>query len=726
MGATDSKLVFRKSVFQLFEERNVPWDADDYWELFWTLPESVEDIYMLVGAEDIRRARDTARENIETLIDKLMDKMDYIIHDSIDNQHQLLNCCRVLTRILPFIFESEDYPDWENEFFTKECEGSSKQTRVEKLMSLTLDSLFLAGFTLPASLATAGSNITYYIWETGVGSKVPISSSRENDSNKTEVLRLLMVLLSKSMYTAPSQIVKTDDPWLRYLAGLSDKKTVLAFLCSLLNTCCKYNPMGWSVPCHSLLFIDPRGELMAICLRALLVVLDYTTTIPKQVNGIDENIFRYYLSKLHRAQDFQFLIDCIYRILSNPMQPMNSGMTSHPKSVKYHIEMMMLCWKMLELNKRFGKYLIETGRALDLTIVLLYHANENKLKSAQVSVVRISTVVLQILSSHSNYCEKLNLFFEGHSALPIDSRISHFKGTYADYLILSIFSLIVSSKGILSSLYPTMIKILTNLSPFVKNLSPVTSSKLLALFSSFSTPAYLLADETNHLLTKHLLDMFNNALQHQFFDNPHLVYAIIRNHRKFERLHEFSLKNALLEVEKAYLLKESASEETTTNNNDSMEVKKELSFQRPGAGQFTQRHSSLSSVHSISTLFPGVKNGFIPTEEWVNEWHSKLPLNVIAKLIQVLMPKIEEHYNIHTSASREEIIYLISTFTVELPTLVLITHPFQWTEAFLVWFRSILWGQAYITSVSNFGQWNNTNIKLFYIKDREARTIASA
>jgi hypothetical protein len=26
-------------------------------------------------------------------------------------------------------------------------------------------------------------------------------------------------------------------------------------------------------------------------------------------------------------------------------------MTPHPKSVKYHIEMMMLCWKMLELNK---------------------------------------------------------------------------------------------------------------------------------------------------------------------------------------------------------------------------------------------------------------------------------------------------------------------------------------------------------------------------------------
>jgi hypothetical protein len=46
--------------------------------------------------------------------------MDNIIHDSVENQHHLLNCCRILTRIFPFVFESEDYPDWENNFFTKE------------------------------------------------------------------------------------------------------------------------------------------------------------------------------------------------------------------------------------------------------------------------------------------------------------------------------------------------------------------------------------------------------------------------------------------------------------------------------------------------------------------------------------------------------------------------------------------------------------------------------
>lgn len=125
--------------------------------------------------------------------------------------------------------------------------------------------------------------------------------------------------------------------------------------------------MGWTaVPYNHIVFTDPREQLVALCLRVLLVVLDYRPHAPKEkqqqhqhqleniagsaeqaqreddtlVARIDaiqmddqqpqqpqqphtetmENAFRYYLSKLHRAQDFQFLIDGIYRILSTPMQ----------------------------------------------------------------------------------------------------------------------------------------------------------------------------------------------------------------------------------------------------------------------------------------------------------------------------------------------------------------------------------------------------------------------
>ncbi|KAF9978290.1 hypothetical protein BGZ75_010083 [Mortierella antarctica] len=70
MGAADSKLAFKKSVFRLFEERSIPSSANDYWEQFWTLPESADDVFLLVGSQDIRRVRSEAHENLECLVDK--------------------------------------------------------------------------------------------------------------------------------------------------------------------------------------------------------------------------------------------------------------------------------------------------------------------------------------------------------------------------------------------------------------------------------------------------------------------------------------------------------------------------------------------------------------------------------------------------------------------------------------------------------------------------------
>lgn len=63
------------SVFILYNATN----ADPRCQLqFWTLPESLDDVYSLIGASDIRRARDSSRENIETLIDKVGGVVLYI------------------------------------------------------------------------------------------------------------------------------------------------------------------------------------------------------------------------------------------------------------------------------------------------------------------------------------------------------------------------------------------------------------------------------------------------------------------------------------------------------------------------------------------------------------------------------------------------------------------------------------------------------------------------
>lgn len=269
---------------------------------------------------------------------------------------------------------------------------------------MTLRCLFLAGFTLPATMTNEdGSRVNYVVWESGVGSSSPIASSRENDMNRIEVLRLLTVLLSRSMYVPPSQVLSKEDRWLHFIVTKTERKTILALLCSLLNTACKYNPLGWGVPYNHIVFTDTREQLVVLCLRTLLVILDYhsprVASVMRQldqqasaspneiVSGVDfsaiqdpekkalaerqmaqsggsedalggdmdfdentDNAFRHYLSKLHRAQDFQFLIDGIYRILSNPMQATNTYLPGSTKRVRCHVEMMMLFWRLLEIN----------------------------------------------------------------------------------------------------------------------------------------------------------------------------------------------------------------------------------------------------------------------------------------------------------------------------------------------------------------------------------------
>ncbi|RCH99794.1 hypothetical protein CU098_000310, partial [Rhizopus stolonifer] len=221
----------------------------------------------------------------------------------------------------------------------------------------------------------------------------------------------------------------------------------------------------------------------------------------------------------------------------------------------------------------------------------------------------------------------------------------------------TIFSLIASSRGALSTLYPALTKTVTNISPYLKNLSQTTSSKLLALFSSMSAPGFLLADESNHHLIEYLLEALNNLLQFQFSNNPGLVYAILRSHRKFQRLAEFSLDNALIEIERARQAKES-------------------------------RLPRQSSEEPGGATNPGMSE------------------------------KAKESKNL----SYEQIIEYLRNLSIT--DILPVAHPviirkFQWSDPLVIWFRSMLWGQAYIASISNYGPWNNTHVKLFHVKQQQ-------
>jgi len=57
------------------------------------------------------------------------------------------------------------------------------------------------------------------------------------------------------------------------------------------------------------------------------------------------------------------------------------------------------------------------------------------------------------------------------------------------------------------------------------------------------------------------------------------------------------------------------------------------------------------------------------------------------------------------------------------PPQPILIRKFQWSEASVVWFSSLLWGQIYLASSNYLGVFNGTQVKLFFVKPsiREGR-----
>lgn len=72
------------------------------------------------------------------------------------------------------------------------------------------------------------------------------------------------------------------------------------------------------MPYDHVVFKDQRQVLVTYCLQLLLVLILYP--IPEPGNGpAPKNFFRHFLGRLHRPQDFQFLVDGMTRILNQPV-----------------------------------------------------------------------------------------------------------------------------------------------------------------------------------------------------------------------------------------------------------------------------------------------------------------------------------------------------------------------------------------------------------------------
>ncbi|KAK9469541.1 high-temperature-induced dauer-formation protein-domain-containing protein [Lipomyces arxii] len=807
MGATSSKLAFKQSVFRLFEEQSIP-PSDAFWAQFWEVPETVEDVFMLFSTADVRRTRDTALTNLEHLVVSDVSRLIFLLRHSqihyapvqqtaqqasealqaaraagTDGNAEVplsaeratketLNCMRILTRVLPFIFEKPELAQWRDELFWRQAIDEDDERPLGATLVDTLtDFLFLPGFSLPLACGM-DSTVAYTIWETGIGSTTPVGTNHQFESNKIETLRTILTITSEAMYHPSSLLPTRGVRFISYIVCNPDKRVVLGMLCSLLNSTMKFNP-GWRVPYNHVVFADPRQLLVTYMIQLLMVLATYSVpenenlaALGVRVTGegplLARNWYRFYLGRLHRIQDLQFLADGMSRLLNQPMQASASYLPGSQRQVEWAPELIMLFWELVRYNARFRNYVISSDRIHDFVVLFLYYAHTYRLDPSRLGIVRLSIYVLQTISCDSVFCVRLNRPFESHHALPSTMRIPGWQsashgagagGTYTDYLLLSIYSLVSSSKGQLAALYPNLLDIHINLAPHIVNLSRLTCARMMHLLGMLSAPSFLLAKANNHLLLEKLLLAINEMVvnnSHQ--SNTNLLYTLFRAKRKFVALQELTFERCLEDVRSQRRAAGSAGDRKDDvvivfNAADYGEGSERSKGKAPAAT--TSSTASNSPRASSSQDEPGE---FVPTEYWFESWHSKLELNLIAHLYEalpVLIPKLDHilplqsaensastsptrHSSPETRNYESEILSALRHVDDDVIASGSYTRQFhepiafEWTVAAKGWYYSVLWAEVFVTheivagDLAGTGVWRGTNVALFRVQTTKA------
>ncbi|XP_072044277.1 protein HID1-like isoform X2 [Amphiura filiformis] len=561
MGGSDSKLNFRKAVVQLTTKTQPVEAGDDaFWDQFWAdTVTSVTDVFALIPAAEIRALREESPSNLATLCYKAVEKLVSASESGCSgakDQQMVLNSVRLLTRILPYIFED---PDWRG-FFWSTLPGQSTNVEgledfsdeesmplAQSLLNALCDLLFCPDFTV-VSAKKAGVEIAEdlqsidsceYIWESGVGFANSPPQYTHLDQHRSEILKLLLTCFSETMYLPPlSDAHSQPNQWITYFCS-SDNRHALPLFTSLLNVTCAYDPVGYGLPYNHLLFSDYREPLVEVASQILVVTLDHDqpTVPPASVDGGDEsegvmfeNLFVNYLSRIHREEDFAFILKGLSKLLNNPL--IQTYLPGSTKKIAFHQELLVLFWKMCDHNKKFLFYVLKSSDVLDILVPILYHLNDARADQSRVGLMHIGVFILLLLSGERNFGVRLNKPYSVR--VPMD--IPVFTGTHADFLIIVFHKIITSGHQRLQPLYDCLLTIVVNVSPYLKSLSMVAANKLLHLLEAFSTPWYLFSNPANHHLVFFLLEVFNNMIQYQFDGNSNLVYTIIRKRNVFHQL----------------------------------------------------------------------------------------------------------------------------------------------------------------------------------------------
>lgn len=565
---------------------------------------------------------------------------------------------------------------------------------------------------------------TSIVWSAGVGVKPNQlgyeGGTRKFDKNRIEVLRLLLASCCDPLYSPADEYNPLASRWLA-VAVAADSPNAVCLFYSLLNTILSYDPNGIGVPYSSAFASDTHVKLVELSAQVLCVLLDSGLPgNPEPVsNAYDDpivefheaskggfNIFRTLLARIDSGKDLTFVYKGFTKLLKNVYESKNTLLPNSSKCLQCYQELLVLFWKMLEENPVFMNHILTQCDSNEIVVPICYLMYQSRKDPTQIGLVHICTFVLLKLSGERSFGVNLNKPF--NIKLPCDLPL--FTGGHADLITITLHKLIVNGAYKLVPLYSCFLTVICNISPYWRSMSLVAAVKLVNLFELFSSPKFLYSSENAHRHLALLLEVFNNVVQYQYNGNHHLVYAIIRRKDSFGRLSSLTLKKALAACEKVY------GETTALKLDHEFDDKKKdiVSLQNvdnSGNPVVTRKRLSKDDDHETnsvdettigSSTLAGVR--FQPNDEWILELKESLPLETITRLLQHIVPVVDEIVNKKKGVVDEvEILEVLKEITMvgllPVPHAIVIRkyQPNQYTA---LWFTAFLWGVIFLRNQS--------------------------
>jgi hypothetical protein len=633
-----------------------------------------------------------------------------------------LNCVRLLTRLVPVVFEDARRSDLAERLFWQHGDNAVPLaiTLLDSLMAL----LFLPGFTVndfaapPPTLAQLRSRRNAVlpvanVWAAGIGAADVFPSDDAHHANRVEVLKLLLTCLSSALYHRPST-ERQADSWLHYVCTRPTYYTAGLFL-SLVNVACTYDPVGWGLPYNYLMFSDPREELTYISLQLLTVLLEYDPSVlggaapPAGVADAPatpatpaaaavaassdagkasaaKNVFARYLASVAPA-DFPFLFEGVAKLLENPFQAASTYLPGSTKELVGQQETLTFLWRVLLGNGAFLRWMLTKADATRIVKPVLLFMLESRRDESHLGLVHLSSFLLLVFSGEREFGVTLNAPFNEHT-----ESLGRVDGRLADVLVLTVAKLLVDSHARLAPLHECLLTVVTNVSPYVKALTAAAAAKLLQLFDMFCKPKFVFASSRNHRYCAFLLETLNNIIQYQYEGNATLVYSVIRYAESFTRLAELSLA----QYDKAAVPAPTVQLATPPEQRDD-ESADDISITR-------SRVVVASDPH------------FTPTQAWLDEWKKALPLGTVLRLLEHMLPHVRALCD-GGADDDDRILAFIGSNT--LVGVLPVPHPilirkYQHNAATASWFRTYVFGIVFVRNVQP-AIFYGTNVRLFSV-----------